>query len=69
VAQSTRDVALRGAHNHSNVAAGVAAVTAVLGERVLDYSEELAQVLKNFESLPHRLGGRWPIWWSHIRER
>ena len=49
------EIALRGAHNISNVAAALTAVVAVLGNRVLDCATPIGNVLKNFESLPHRL--------------
>jgi len=49
------DIALRGAHNISNVAAALSAVVAVLGNRVLDCAKPIGDVLRNFESLPHRL--------------
>lgn len=49
------EIALRGAHNWSNVAAALSAVVAVLGNRVLDCAPQLGDVLRGFESLPHRL--------------
>jgi UDP-N-acetylmuramoylalanine--D-glutamate ligase len=49
------ELPLRGAHNLGNVAAALAAVHALLGERFLEAREALADVLRNFESLPHRL--------------
>ncbi len=49
------EIALRGAHNSSNVAAALTAVVAVLGDRVLDCAQEIGDVLRNFQSLPHRL--------------
>lgn len=50
------DIPLRGQHNHSNVAAALAVVFAVLGEKSAWASREaLAAAIRNFESLPHRL--------------
>ncbi|HVF11004.1 MAG TPA: UDP-N-acetylmuramoyl-L-alanine--D-glutamate ligase [Abditibacteriaceae bacterium] len=60
VQSSARDVALaevplRGAHNHSNLAAAVAAVTAALGEQAAECREQIEDAVRKFESLPHRL--------------
>ena len=52
---NVNEIALRGAHNVGNVACALACVTAVLGDRVLEVAGKLADVLRNFESLPHRL--------------
>jgi UDP-N-acetylmuramoylalanine--D-glutamate ligase len=52
---NVHEIALRGAHNWSNVAAALTAVVAVLGNRVLDCATSIGDVLRNFESLPHRL--------------
>ncbi len=49
------EIALRGAHNLGNIAAALTAVVAVLGNRVLDFPKPIGDVLRNFESLPHRL--------------
>lgn len=52
---NVNEIALRGAHNISNVAAALTVVVAVLGNRVLDCAPAIANVLRNFVSLPHRL--------------
>ena len=52
---NVNEIALRGAHNISNVAAALTAVVAVLGNRVLDCAPQIGDVLRQFESLPHRL--------------
>ncbi len=50
------EVPLRGEHNLSNVAAAMAAVYAVLGEdETVNHHKEIANSIRNFESLPHRL--------------
>ncbi|HEX8236319.1 MAG TPA: UDP-N-acetylmuramoyl-L-alanine--D-glutamate ligase [Abditibacteriaceae bacterium] len=49
-------IPLRGSHNHDNVAAALAAVYAVLGEKdALINREVIAGAIRNFQSLPHRL--------------
>ena len=50
------EIALRGEHNLSNVAAALAAVVRVLGsEKARDNIEKIAGAIRDFESLPHRL--------------
>jgi UDP-N-acetylmuramoylalanine--D-glutamate ligase len=50
------EIPLRGAHNHANVAAALAAVRAALGHaKVLEAREAIADAIRNFASLPHRL--------------
>ena len=49
------EIPLRGAHNRSNLAAALAAVAAALGDRVASCREQIADAVRNFESLPHRL--------------
>jgi UDP-N-acetylmuramoylalanine--D-glutamate ligase len=50
------EIPLRGGHNRGNVAAALAAVHAVLGqEGVLKHREDIADAVRHFESLPHRL--------------
>lgn len=48
-------IPLRGEHNLANVAAAVAAVGAALGDAVEDFRPQLADAIRSFESLPHRL--------------
>jgi UDP-N-acetylmuramoylalanine--D-glutamate ligase len=49
-------IPLRGRHNHDNVAAALAAVFAMLGEKgAISHREAIAAAIRNFESLPHRL--------------
>ena len=53
---ANEDIALSGEHNRANVAAAICAVMAALGaEQVLAARTKLAQVIRDFESLPHRL--------------
>jgi len=52
---ATDEIPLAGAHNHANVASALAALFAALGEKVLLQKDAIAQTIKNFASLPHRL--------------
>ena len=51
------DIPLNGQHNHSNVAAAIGAVVCAIGEENFDKEKqnEIAQAIRNFQSLPHRL--------------
>jgi UDP-N-acetylmuramoylalanine--D-glutamate ligase len=49
------ELPLLGTHNASNAAAALAAVRAALGEAVFAHQDEIADALRNFQSLPHRL--------------
>lgn len=46
-------IPLPGKHNHANVAAALGAITEIVNPGA--HAEELAQVIRNFQSLPHRL--------------
>jgi UDP-N-acetylmuramoylalanine--D-glutamate ligase len=46
-------IPLPGKHNHANVAAALGAITEVVNPGA--HAEELANVIRNFQSLPHRL--------------
>lgn len=53
---AVNEIPLRGVHNVANVAAALAAVQAGLGDdKVLECRQQLGVVLRNFQSLPHRL--------------
>jgi len=52
---ATNDIPLAGAHNHANVASALAALFAAIGEKVLLQADSIAQVIRTFSSLPHRL--------------
>ena len=53
---ANEEIALRGEHNRANVAAAICAVMSALDARqVLAARESIAQVIRSFESLPHRL--------------
>ncbi len=50
------EIALHGEHNRANVAAAICAViTALDARQVLAARDSIAQVIRSFESLPHRL--------------
>jgi UDP-N-acetylmuramoylalanine--D-glutamate ligase len=50
------ELPLRGEHNHSNLAAALAAVRGALGDdKVVASREAIAQAIREFQSLPHRL--------------
>ena len=53
---ANNEIALRGEHNRANVAAAICALMAALDARqVLAARDNLARVIRDFESLPHRL--------------
>lgn len=49
------ELPLLGAHNAGNVAAALAAVQAALGDEIFGHRDAIAEAIRNFESLPHRL--------------
>lgn len=49
------EIPLAGAHNHANVASALVALFAALGEKVLLKTDLIADTIRTFSSLPHRL--------------
>ncbi|RYX84543.1 UDP-N-acetylmuramoyl-L-alanine--D-glutamate ligase [bacterium] len=49
------EVPLQGQHNYSNVAAALGAVAGAVGPEIWKYKSELAEAIRNFQTLPHRL--------------
>lgn len=52
---ATEEIPLAGVHNQANVAAALAALYAALGEKTFLQKEKIADAIRNFVSLPHRL--------------
>ena len=52
---SIRDIPLQGQHNYSNVAAALGAVAAALGTNIWNHKNDIAQAIRDFQTLPHRL--------------
>lgn len=49
------EIPLQGAHNKANLAAALGAVGFVLGWSVIGKEEKIADAIRNFQTLPHRL--------------
>ena len=52
---STSGIPLKGAHNKANLAAALGAIGCALGWNIKGQEDRIAQAVRNFQTLPHRL--------------